>query len=136
MTLWLLQIWCSTKVIAITKLKSEFFHLIHFIIPHILFRYDTAIQQYTSAIELQPEDTDFYKARADIYFELERNAEALQDVRTILALKPNNKEAMKLLKQIKNETKLGRWARLHIYFCLIVSHLNCRLCCYAIFLLY
>lgn len=56
-------------------------------------KYDKAVEAYTAAIDLSPEDSLNYYIRADVYFDLEEYDRAVEDYSKVIELDPEDDEA-------------------------------------------
>jgi tetratricopeptide (TPR) repeat protein len=65
-----------------------------------LKRYAQAVENYSKAIELRPDYSDYYLKRGTAYFRWEKYAEALQDLNKALELDPADKNAYAMRAEI------------------------------------
>jgi tetratricopeptide (TPR) repeat protein len=70
-------------------------------------KYDDAIVQFTSAINLEPSNPDYYFTRGETYVKLQKFAEAKSDFEKTLVFAPKNIDAMICLGSAQN--KLGNF---------------------------
>lgn len=56
-------------------------------------RYDKAVEAYTAAIDLSPEDSINYYIRGDVYFDLKEYDRAVEDYSKFIELNPENDDA-------------------------------------------
>ena len=64
-------------------------------------QYETAIEDCTEAIELDPDNVSAYLCRGLAYEKLGQSDQAIEDYETVLGLDPKNKDAKKALREIR-----------------------------------
>lgn len=67
-------------------------------------KYEDAIAQFTSAIEIEPSNPDYYYARGQAYENLSKYAEAKTDYEKVIVFAPKNTEALINLGVVNNKT--------------------------------
>jgi len=67
--------------------------------------HQAAIQDYSNAIELQPNDGANFAARGQVHFQMGDYPAALQDYNRAIELNPKNQEYPKWIEQIISEIK-------------------------------
>ena len=65
------------------------------------YKYDQAINDFNHAIQLDKKSARAYAGRAAAYQKLGRKDDARKDAEQALSLQKNNKEAVKVLKELK-----------------------------------
>jgi thiol-disulfide isomerase/thioredoxin len=67
--------------------------------------YPQAVQSFSSALQLEPGNTEALLGRANSYYSLKMYSEALDDYKKVLALQPQNPQVKELIPYIENELK-------------------------------
>jgi tetratricopeptide (TPR) repeat protein len=68
-------------------------------------KYEDAVAQFTSAIGLEPSNTDYYFARASAYEMLNKNQEAFADYEKAVVFKPKDADAFVSIGRVCNKLK-------------------------------
>lgn len=69
------------------------------------YNYDAAIECYSQALIINPQDGLVYRLRGSVYFRRKSYALAIKDLKEALRINPNDSAASDILRQIK--TKFG-----------------------------
>jgi tetratricopeptide (TPR) repeat protein len=69
-----------------------------------LKQYDDAIEDFSRIIQASPKNADFYRYRADTYALMGENEKAVADMKRVVELKPQDKEAQRRLAALQRSS--------------------------------
>jgi tetratricopeptide (TPR) repeat protein len=90
-------------------------------------KYEDAVAQFTSAIEVEPSNPDYYYARGQAYENLSKYAEAKTDYEKVIVFAPKNTEALINLGVVNNKTNNFEEALKHLNHASALDKRNVRL---------